>query len=223
MTQFFHDTRLGPDLLWRDFRVAPFARPVPALFLDRDGVLIEEKNYVSDPKDVCILPGIPELIRGARNLGLAVVVITNQAGIGRGYFGWAEFMEVEKRISQLLDERATRVDAVLACPFHRDATGPYRRENHPWRKPNPGMLLEAARALNLDLGLSLMVGDKASDQQAALSAGLHCGVHVLTGYGQEQQDLSRQVSTPAFTVHVVEQPQHALAFLPSRAKVALSK
>lgn len=207
------DTRLGLDLLWRDVRREPFPSPVPALFLDRDGVIIEEKNYISDPEDVTVLAGISGLMREARELAVAVVAITNQAGIGRGYFGWPEFAKVDDRMTQLLGRQKVGLDAILACPFHPDAKPPYRHPGHPWRKPNPGMLLEAARLLNLDLSRSLMVGDKASDQQAARAAGLPAGVHILTGYGREEEQISRQVSTPTFKVHVAVRPEEAIALL----------
>src|SRR5262249_34005806 len=153
------------------------------LFLDRDGVIIEEMIYLSDPDAVALLPGIVDLIRTARAHGMAVVEITNQAGIARGYFGWSEFVKVEDRLTQMLAGQGVGVDAVLACPFHSEGMEPYRVEDHIWRKPNPGMLLEAGRLLNLALARSVLVGDKVMDAQAARGAGLACAVHVLTGHG----------------------------------------
>ncbi len=213
----FADPRLGADLLWRDIRRTPFPAPVPALFLDRDGVIIEEKEYISDPGEVQLLPGIPELIRAARQSGMAIVEITNQAGIGRGYFGWQEFVEVEKRLAELLAEHGASLDAVLACPFHSEACPPYRHPDHPARKPNAGMLQEAARLLDLDLRHSILVGDKAADLQAARAAGLECGIHVLTGYGKAEQSLAQALASPGFTVHVISQAAQAIGFLPSCA------
>ena len=212
----FADPRLGDDLLWRDVRVKAFSLPVPALFLDRDGVIIEEKNYISTPEAVELLPGIPELIRAARAAGIAVVEITNQAGIGRGYFGWPEFVAVENRVADLLAARGARLDAVFACPFHASGRVPYRQPGHPWRKPNPGMIQEAARLLNLDLRHSALMGDKAADQEAGRAAGLPYGIHVLTGYGNAEREMSAKVSTPAYTVHVVEQVADAKALLPAK-------
>jgi D-glycero-D-manno-heptose 1,7-bisphosphate phosphatase len=209
----FADARLGDDLLWRDVRVKRFPDPVPALFLDRDGVVIEEKEYIHDPDQVELLSGIPELIRAARSLGMAVVEITNQAGIGRGYFGWREFVQVEDRVSQVLAGQGVSRDAVLACPFHPEGRPPYRIADHSWRKPNPGMLLEAARLLNLNLNLSMLVGDKVLDLQAARSAGLGCGVHVLTGHGLAHREASMQVATPNFSVHIVKSAGEAIPLL----------
>ncbi len=205
----FGDPRLGMDHLWRDLRVGCFPQPIPALFLDRDGVIIEEKEYIRDPAEVKLIPGITELIRAARKLGMAIVEITNQAGIARGYSGWPEFIAVENRLARLLAEKDAELDAVFACPFHERGLPPYDVPNHAWRKPNPGMLLEAARLLNLALPKSLLVGDKASDQLAARAAQLACGIHVLTGYGRAQKELCSSVATDLFPVWVMERPDQA--------------
>jgi len=209
----FADPRLGEDLLWRDVRLKPFADPVPALFLDRDGVIIEEKEYICDPNQVELLPGVPELIGAARSLGFAVIEVTNQAGIGRGYFGWREFVQVEDRISQLLAACGLSIDAIFACPFHPEGQPPYGNASHPWRKPNPGMLLEAARRLNLSLPRSILVGDNVTDQEAARGAGLAHGILVLAGHGQVYREASLQVATMNFSVHVVKTPGDAVALL----------
>jgi len=180
-------TCLGQDLLWRDIRVARPDRPVPALFLDRDGVIIEEKNYLCDPNQVEILDGIPELICEARRRGMLVIGVTNQAGIGRGKYQWASFVAVESRIDMELRARGAELDAVFACPYHEEGNGEYRVAEHPWRKPNPGMLLEAKTLLNVDLQRSLMVGDKTCDILAARAAGLPRSVLLLTGLGRSHQ------------------------------------
>jgi D-glycero-D-manno-heptose 1,7-bisphosphate phosphatase len=200
----FHDRRLGNDLLWRDVRVERFPRPTAALFLDRDGVIIEEYGYVSRPEQVELLPGVPELIRAARSLGMAVVEVTNQAGIGRGYYDWPDFIQVEDRVTELLAGQGVSVDAVFACPFHSAGVDPYRIEDHPWRKPNPGMLLEAASGLNLALEQSILAGDKDSDQRTARAAKLKCGIHLFTGYGREQETAARAAGSGAFPVPVFE-------------------
>ena len=215
--------RLGDDLLWRDVRVERFAHPQPALFLDRDGVIIEEREYISDPDQVELMPGIPELIRAARSVGMAVVEITNQAGIARGYFGWNEFVQVEDRISQVLASHGVTVDAVFACPFHPQGQAPYRDADHPWRKPNPGMLLEAARRLNLDLHRSILVGDKVADQEAARAAGLAWGVHVLTGHGPAHEKAARAAATRNFPVHVVRRASEAVRFLSQESMEQVSE
>ena len=210
MAEIFSDARLGEDLLWRDLRVESFPQPVPALFLDRDGVIIEEKRYISDPGHVEILPGIAELIGAARALGMSIVEITNQAGIARGYFGWPEFVRVENRVADLLKDQGASIDAVFACPFHPQGQQPYRKPDHPWRKPNAGMLAEAARLLNLALSQSVLVGDKVTDLQAARATGLALGVHVLTGHGQKYETESRALASPDFHVRVVRRADEAV-------------
>jgi len=201
--QPFTDTRLGADLLWRDVRIARFPRPVPALFIDRDGVIIEEKLYLSNPDDIELLPGAPELIGAAHELGMAVVEITNQAGIAHGYFGWPDFVRVENRLTEILAGQGVAADAVFACPFHPQGRPPYRDLNHPWRKPNPGMLLEAAQRMNLALERSVLIGDKVSDLEAGRAAGLALGIHVLTGHGREHEPASAAVASDGFPVRVV--------------------
>ncbi len=222
--EMFQDSRLGSDLLWRDVRVRRFPSPAPALFLDRDGVIIEEKGYIAKPEDVELLPGIPDLIGAAKRLGMAVIEVTNQAGIGRGYFGWADFVGVENRLTDLLAGRGVSIDAVFACPYHPEGTFPYREANHAWRKPNAGMLLEAADLLNLALDQSVMVGDKALDQLTAKAAKLKFGIHLLTGYGRANEAASRALASDGFPVRVLPRADEAIAVLyasrPSERRIA---
>jgi D-glycero-D-manno-heptose 1,7-bisphosphate phosphatase len=213
--QAFADHRLTADLLWRDVRIPRFSHPTPALFLDRDGVIIEEKEYLGDPDGVELLGGISELIRAARAEGMAVVEITNQAGIARGHFGWSDFVQVQYRMEQFLAQEGLKIDAVFACPFHPEGQPPYQESDHPWRKPNAGMLLEAERLLNLALNRSVLVGDKVADMQAGRAAGLAFGIHVLTGHGRQHEPASRAVASVAFPVHVVMNAGEAAAFIAS--------
>lgn len=213
--QAFTDPRLTADLLWRDVRIPRFSHPTPALFLDRDGVIIEEKEYLGDPDGVKMLTGISELIRAARAEGMAVVEITNQAGIARGYFGWPDFVQVQNRMEQFLAQEGVKIDAVFACPFHPEGHAPYRESDHPWRKPNAGMLFEAERLLNLALNRSVQVGDKVADMQAAHAAGLAFGVHVLTGHGRQHETASLAVASVVFPVHVLAHAGEAAALIAS--------
>jgi len=211
--EHFTDPRLGEDLLWREVRIARFPRPVPALFLDRDGVIVEERIYLSDPRDVKLLPGIVELIRAARALNMPVVEITNQAGIAHGHFTWSDFVRVENELTRILDEHGVAVDAVLACPYHPQGRPPYKKPDHPWRKPNPGMLLEAGRLLNLNLKSSVLVGDKVADLEAARNARLACGIQVLTGHGKEHTSACAALNSNEFPVHIVPGAGDAIPFL----------
>jgi D-glycero-D-manno-heptose 1,7-bisphosphate phosphatase len=207
------DSRLGSDLLWRDVRVARFLSPTPALFLDRDGVIIEEKGYLAKPEDVELLPGIAELIGAAKRLGMAVVEVTNQAGIGRGYYQWSDFVRVEDRLTDLLAQHGAAIDAVFACPYHPEGSFPYRQADHAWRKPNPGMLFEAAKLLNLDLDQSMLAGDKELDQLTAKAAKLKYGIHMLTGYGRENEAAARAIASENFPVLVIESADEAVGVL----------
>lgn len=178
----FGETSLTPDNIWIDLSNATeaFPSPKPCLFLDRDGVIVEDKHYMSDPADVVLLPGAADLIAQVNASGIAVVVVTNQSGIGRGYFGWQDHEAVQARISTLLSEQDAGWNAALACPHHRDAKPPYRHPSHPFRKPQPGLLFAAAEMLNLDLAKSWIVGDKSGDIEAGKNAKLTGGVYVAT-------------------------------------------
>lgn len=163
-----------------------------ALFLDRDGVINVEKNYVHRIKDFEFMPGIFELCRAARDRGLALVVVTNQAGIGRGYYSEADYQRLTAWMLGEFEARGITLDAVHHCPYHPTAgIGDYRRESFD-RKPNPGMLLKARDALGLDLRRSLLIGDKVSD----IAAGRAAGVGHLLLLGAEAVDADDVVSVP---------------------------
>lgn len=191
---------VSADGVWREvLRNASTAAPSrPAVFLDRDGTIVEEVHYLHRPADVRLEMGAAKTIREANAAGLAVIVVTNQAGIGRGYYGWDEFAAVQRRMIDLLAAEEARLDMVLACPFHEDAVGDYRVADHPARKPNPGMLIDAAGALRLDLAASFIVGDRASDVTAGRRAGLRGGFLVGTGYGTREADKIVKLAAPGF-------------------------
>lgn len=155
----------------------------PALFLDRDGVIVELIDYLHRPEDVRLIAGAGAAIAEFNRAGVPVIVVTNQAGIGRGYYDWADFVRTEREITRQLAVTGARGDAVIACPFHAEAVGSYVHPDHPCRKPNPGMFLLGRDRLTLDLGASWLVGDNLSDVDAAARAGLAGVVHVLTGHG----------------------------------------
>ena len=158
----------------------PYPTPRPALFLDRDGVLIEDRHHLSDPKEVALCPGVRALLERAQQQGWPVVVITNQSGIARGYFDWTAYSMVTERLLELLGPMAP-IDAIYANGYGPDAP------DTSWRKPSPAMLLAAAKELNLDLSRSLLIGDRLSDLQAGAAAGLPLLVHVLCGHGQRER------------------------------------
>lgn len=170
----------------------------PCLFLDRDGVVVEETHYLHRTEDVVLIDAVAKAIAKANALGVAVVMATNQAGIGRGYYGWREFERVQQHILDACGALGARCDMVLACAYHREGIAPYNREAHSWRKPAPGMLLEAARVLGVDLSQSHIVGDTIADLAAGAQAGLPGGTLVLTGHGEHEW---RQGGEAAFTLY----------------------
>jgi len=157
--------------------IPPLREPTPALFLDRDGVVIDDGHHLCDPDQVRVCRGARELIAEAHRHGWPVVVITNQSGIARGLFSWTEVEHVNARMQDLLG-----VEAPLAA-IYANGHGPEAPASS-WRKPGPKMLMEAAIALNLDLQRSLLVGDRLSDLQAGAAAGLTMVFHVMSGHGR---------------------------------------
>ena len=146
--------------------------PSKALFFDRDGVINEETNYLYRIEDVRWVDGIFSLARTAAGLGYKLVVVTNQAGIGRGYYTVDDFHVLMDWMRAEFAAQGAPLDAVYFCAYHpREGIGEWRQE-HPDRKPGPGMLLRAAADLHLDLSQSIMVGDRCSDVGAANAAGL---------------------------------------------------
>ena len=143
-----------------------------ALFLDRDGVMNEEVGYLHAAEDVRWVEGIFALCRRAVELGYRLVVVTNQSGIARGMYTETQFEGLMTWMRGELAERGVVLDAVYFCPFHPEhGVGEYKRE-HEDRKPGAGMLRRAAEDLGLDLGRSVMVGDRCSDVAAANAAEL---------------------------------------------------
>jgi len=156
----------------------------PAIFLDRDGTLNEEVDFLSDPEQLVLIPGAAAAVARFNALDIPVVVVTNQSGIGRGHYGWQDFAAVMSRMETLLALEQAHIDAVYASPHHEQAQGEYAVADHPDRKPNPGMLLRAAEEHGLDLARSWMVGDKDIDLEAGRRAGCRVAL-VRTGYGSK--------------------------------------
>ena len=204
---------LSADGNWLELRRAAPPRPGgPALFLDRDGVVIREIAFLSDPKLVELIPGAAATIVRANRAGWPVVIVTNQSGVGRGIFTWNQFASVQAAVESALARAGAAIDMVLACGYHpTEAKGRYRAA-HPWRKPAPGMILEAAKRMDVALGRSWIVGDNVIDIQAGSAAGLAGGLHVLTGNGPQHRDQALAAATPAFRVvavpSVAEVPRH---------------
>ena len=171
----------------------PSSQLRPALFLDRDGVINVEKNYVHRIEDFEFLDGIFDLCRAAAERNMPIVVVTNQAGIGRGYYSEAQFLTLTAWMQSRFEEERTPVAAVYFCPYHPEqGVGEYRKESFD-RKPNPGMLLRARDELGLDMARSILIGDKGSDIAAAKAAGV--GLTVLLGADIESAAPDRVVAS----------------------------
>ncbi len=145
----------------------------PAVFLDRDGVLIEDTGYPHVEADMRIMPGAAEAVRRLNALGYFVVIATNQSGVARGLFTLDQMNRFNDSLVRRLAAKGARIGAVYACPFHAEAkVEEYCHPDHPDRKPNPGMLLRAIADHDLDPARSFMIGDQPSDLEAARRAGM---------------------------------------------------
>lgn len=146
---------------------------VTAVFLDRDGTIIEDTGYLKDPDQVRLLPGAAEAIRRLRQVADLVILASNQSGVARGLMDETDLTKVHERLEQLLDEHGANLDGAYYCPYLEgpEATvEPFRRKSD-LRKPKPGMLLQASREMSIDLQRSWMIGDSPSDVEAGVRAG----------------------------------------------------
>lgn len=157
------------------------------LFLDRDGTINEELEFISSPDDVKLIPHSADAIREANEMGLKVFVITNQSGVARGFIKEEELVKVHDKLVELLKEKGAHIDAIYFCPHHPEYGEPPYRIECECRKPNSGMLRQAEKEFNIDLKKSFVVGDRLIDVQTAHAVGA-TGILVLTGYGKNQID-----------------------------------
>ncbi len=143
-----------------------------ALFLDRDGVINLDHGYVYKKEDVTFIDGVFTLAAAAKRAGYLIIVVTNQSGIGRGYYREADFHHLTGWMREQFAAHGAALDAVYFCPFHPEhGIGAYKRESE-FRKPAPGMILQAATEHDLDLGQSILVGDSPADIEAGQTAGV---------------------------------------------------
>ncbi|CAK0773232.1 D-glycero-D-manno-heptose 1,7-bisphosphate phosphatase [uncultured Gammaproteobacteria bacterium] len=156
---------------------APAGRP--GLLLDRDGVVNIDSGYVATAERCRFLPGVFTLARRAFDRGFAVVIVTNQSGVARGYYTEEQYFVFAAWVADRFAAEGVPLAGQFHCPYHADAVSErYRRDSY-WRKPNPGMIRQAARTLRLELARSVMLGDHVGDLLAARAAGV--GVRVLVG------------------------------------------
>lgn len=154
------------------------AKGKPAVFLDRDGTLNIERAYLSDPEQLELYPDVTESLIRLRDVGFLLFIVTNQSGIGRGYYTEEDMRRVNRRLEETLKPSGIHFEMIYFAPEHPD-------EPSPGRKPSPQFLLDAARDFAVDLSASFMVGDKMSDIRCGWNAGVRKSILVRTGYGSE--------------------------------------
>ena len=182
-----------------------------ALFLDRDGVINEERGYVYRPEEFRFIDGVFDACRSAIRLGYRLVVITNQAGVARGYYSESDFESLNQWMLERFEEQGVKIDGVYYCPHHPQAgKGVYGVECE-CRKPRPGMLKTAARELQIDLSSSVLVGDKISDIEAGRRAGLRRCILVRSGHSVDESDIQEGVLIADDLVGAVRILERALA------------
>ncbi len=160
----------------------------PAVFLDRDGTLMDDTGYVGDPAHVRVFDGVPEALARLKAAGFKTIIVTNQSGIPRGYFTEEDFHKVQARFEELIGPGL--IDAVYFCAEHPDHASERR-------KPGPGMLLEGARDHGIDLARSWMIGDRAGDAEAGVRAGVR-SILVRTGEGADAKSEGAEIVTEDF-------------------------
>lgn len=161
-----------------------------AIFLDKDGTLIEDISYNADPDKIKLLPGVAEGLRLLQQRGYLLIVITNQSGIARGYFSQEQFAIAIARLQDLLEEQGVVLDAVYFCPHHPSGVVPKLRVACMCRKPYPGLLYQAQKDHDINLKASWMIGDILNDVEAGNTAG--CKTILLNSGNETEWELTRQ-------------------------------
>lgn len=158
----------------------------PAVFLDRDGTINQERNYLHRIEEFELIPGVPQALKKLQEAGFLLVVVSNQSGVARGYFSLQDVARLNEHMSRQLAQYGVVIDAIYICPHHPTAgIGEFLQDCN-CRKGKPGLLLQAAQDLNIDLQRSYMIGDKLSDIEAGAAASCP-SLLVRTGYGAEQE------------------------------------
>jgi len=175
-----------------------------AVFLDRDGTINEEVGYLRDLADLRLIPGAGAAIRRLNEAGIKVILVTNQAGIARGYFPESALHDIHARLEKMLREEGARLDAIYYCPHHPTAGNSSYTRVCDCRKPGTGMIDRAARDLNIDVKRSYVVGDKWSDVELGQRAGTHA-ILVKSGYAPDDPGNIRpeKLSEPDFVAHTI--------------------
>jgi D-glycero-D-manno-heptose 1,7-bisphosphate phosphatase len=187
----------------------------PCLFLDRDGTINVEKEYISDPDDFVLIPGTAQAIAYTHHFGMKVVVVSNQSGVARGYLTENDVIRVNRRLDELLKAAGTYVDSIYYCPHY-----PENNTKCTCRKPGTGMFERAALEHFIDLKRSIMVGDRKSDMEAGRNIGA-ATMLVLTGYGKTFAGTWNSV--PPEIDHIADSLYDGLDFIERKSEEWTSK
>jgi len=174
-----------------------------AVFLDRDGTLNIEREYLSDFRKLELFPDVPDSLRRLRDAGFELVVVTNQSGIGRGYYSESDMHRVNERLIELLAPVGVRIEKIYFAPEAPEQLSP-------GRKPSPQFLFEARDEFGFELARSYMIGDKLSDLECGWSAGVRHSILVRTGYGSVTEQQHPQLHETAI---IVDNLAHAAEFV----------
>ncbi len=167
----------------------------PAIFLDRDGVIIEnQEHYVRSWDDIIFFPSSLIALAKIRQSPVKIVIVTNQSAIGRGLISLSAAEQINQAIKRAIEESGGRIDAIFTCP-HKP------QDNCVCRKPRPGLLLQAAQELSIDLSKSIMIGDSLDDIRAGQTAGVLRAILLLTGRGRSQSLLSSARELEPFDIY----------------------
>jgi D-glycero-D-manno-heptose 1,7-bisphosphate phosphatase len=170
-----------------------------AVFLDRDGVVLELKDHLYQPEYLLVAPGVGRAIRALNDAQIPAILITNQSVVARGLIDEDGLSQLHQEMAAQLAIEGAHLDAIYYCPHHPDVGQPPYRQDCNCRKPKPGMILEAANDLGLDLSKSSFIGDSLTDMEAAQRAGVGKTILVLTGYGQsELSKIDGKIERPDF-------------------------
>jgi D-glycero-D-manno-heptose 1,7-bisphosphate phosphatase len=161
-----------------------------AVFIDRDGTISEEVGYVNHPARYRVFPYAAAAVKTLNDAGWLAILVTNQAGVARGYFAEELIAQVHSLLRQELERGGARLDAIYYCPHHPSVGAPPYRLDCDCRKPKPGLIQRAARELDIDIAASWMVGDRYGDVLLARNAGVHAAF-VLSGYGRGEWEYQR--------------------------------
>lgn len=170
-----------------------------AIFLDRDDTLIEDPGYINDPDQVRLLDGVPEALIELKAIGYKLIVVTNQSAVARGIVTEKVLADIHERLKQLLAEKNAYLDDIYYCPYHPEGVIPKYRKESNYRKPNPGMLLEAADDMNIEMGESWCIGNNSGDVEAGRRAG--CKTVLLDPPSRQREagsPMSRADATPDY-------------------------